>query len=254
MDRKGPLANLLKNFRGSAPPNAKETTVKKTMMILMLVSLAIVSVGCGSSGAAETPKGTLQNAAEALKAGDGEMYASCFKANEHGQRALEAFGGFAPEEKRFSRVLEDAYGACGSTRSDSSQLVYRYLSVELKVEDNEAKGKYGRPKLVKEDGVWLIVESKYLEMSELQADQMELQVRLSKEMISEMEGLVGTEGHSFKVFQEKAGALMEKKAEAWAKEHKDEIEAKKKAYEEEMERKHKEKVKAAEAAANEQDH
>ncbi|MBT3278704.1 MAG: hypothetical protein HN909_03905 [Phycisphaerales bacterium] len=228
--------------------------MKTTMMILVLVSLAMISVGCGSSGAAETPKGTLQNAAEALKSGDGAKYASCFKANEHGRRALEAFGGFAPEEKRFSRVLEDAYGTSGSISSDSNKLVYRYLSAEVKIEGNEAKGKYGRPKLVKEDDVWLIVESQYVEMSELQADQTELMVRLSKEMISEMEGLVGADDHPLKVFQEKMRALMEKKAEAWAKENKDEIEAKAKAHEEEMKRKHEEMRKAHEAAADDEEH
>ncbi len=190
--------------------------MKRITLMLILASLAMVTVGCGGAGAGGTPQETLANIAAAFRAGDSAAMLGCYKTNEEGKRAMEAMVPVAKVMIAFSEKMEAAYGEkAGKVFGGSGprNMAENLSKAEIKIDGDTATAKVSGERklmnLVKENGVWLVIDEDLAKMSKEKVDAMLKQVVPMRAALESVMGEIGKDGVTQEDIMQKMEEAME---------------------------------------------
>ncbi len=175
--------------------------MKRITLMLVLASLAMVTVGCGGAGAGATPEETLANVAAAFRSGDSAAMLSCYKTNDQGKRAMEAMVPVAKVMIEFSEKMEAAYGeeagkvfGNNGPKNMADNLAKAKITIDGDKATAQVAGERKPMNMVKENGVWLVVDEDMATASKAKVDAMLKEVVPMKKALESIMSEIGKEG------------------------------------------------------------
>ncbi len=174
----------------------------------LLVSAAIVQA---APTAGQTPQETINKVAVAMLTGDGTQLAACYKATPVAKGLIMAMGNLSKAAMPFTEKMKSAYGTSPKWVPNFPEIAMVILQGKLTVNGNQAlialKG--GKTQaMVKENGVWLMVDKDFTTVTPAQAAQVVKQFRAMSVGMRTTIAKIGAPGVTAATIQQETTAVM----------------------------------------------
>ncbi len=191
--------------------------MKRTGLLLALMMVVVTLGAADTLAAGKTPQETLAKVAAAFKSGDAAAMTSCYKTNEQSARAMKAMVPVAKVMIDFSEKMEAAYGKEAANvfgGSGPRNMAENVAKATVKIDGDKAvatiPGERKPVNMVKENGVWLVVDKTMSEMTKEQVDMMLKQVVPMRVALESVMGEIGKEGVTQQDIMQKMTTAMQK--------------------------------------------
>ena len=195
-------------FIRGMPPQPEERLMKRFGLSLFVVKLLATGV-CAAPGV--TAQETVNKVVAAMLSGDGAQLASCYKATPTAKGVIVALGNLSKDAMPFSEKMKSAYGNSPTWVPNFTEIATDIMLGKLTVNGNRAtitlKSGKTQP-MVKDNGVWLVVDTDFAQATPAQAAKVIKQFRAMSAGLRATFATIGTPGTSEASIKQQAMGVM----------------------------------------------